>query len=66
VRHYLKDRSRGYQTKIEWYTNTYLLLLFGPKVVGEKLKAYMPEPKKELLTKNDGTVGELSSVLKGV
>jgi hypothetical protein len=41
------DRYTGYQEKEEWYTNTWLLKLFGPEVITEKLARYMPEPKEE-------------------
>jgi hypothetical protein len=41
------DRYKGYQEKEEWYTNSYLLYLFGPEVMTEKLARYMPEPKEE-------------------
>ena len=61
VRHYLKDRKRGYQEKDEWYTNRYLLLLFGPEILRGKLHEYMPEPKKERVkveTLEDGTIGQ--------
>jgi hypothetical protein len=64
VRHYLKDRTRGYQTKEEWYSNKYLLILFGPKVVLEKLKTYMPEQYPIDLTGKDGTVGKSSQRIR--
>jgi hypothetical protein len=55
----LRDRTRGYQTKEEWYSNGYLLQLFGPKVILEKLQAYMPEPEvKAEITSADGVVGK--------
>ena len=61
VRHYLKHRGRGYQEKDEWYSNAWLLQLFGPTVMREKLHEYMPEPKKERVkveTLEDGTIGQ--------
>ena len=56
VRHRLKYRNQEWRIKEEWYTNSYLLQVFGPTVVREKLKAYMPEQIPG--ARADGTTGE--------
>jgi len=56
VRHRLKYRNQEWRIKEEWYTNRYLLRVYGPTAVREKLKAYMPEQHPS--TRADGTTGE--------
>jgi hypothetical protein len=63
VRHRLKYRNREYRIKEEWYTNSYILQVFGPLAVREKLKAYMPEQIP--VTRTDGVAGESRRFVPG-